>query len=491
MSKHRAVCARKYWGKIEQHASLSDTADMAESWSRLCSSQFDELRFWNKELLKAPDNNHTLRIVHENTLNVRLAADALSHMLLCFEQIEDIESYKAALVTALRLNITISDPRRPHKQLDCFTPLYRLAIHIDQLARGEKQINDFNDSDETILHAACRAGFAEILEPLFWRGACFNTIDEFRETPLNSAISSRDIDTVRFALALGSDPSRGRPRCVAFSTGIYAIMTLLVEHGADVNQQFNEPSLLSYAIRTGNMTTFCLALSLGADVVVAHPIGDVICNCLKYECNGCVHEEMACLLVEQGAVIQKQYCWGRTIFHFAAFKAHIRLLRSALDQISSPVILGLGDWSSSTALHCVIGFSHGVPLYRTLTSVSMLLQAGADVNLQDKWGISALMIAASTREGSVDLVRLLLDAGATVKVQDRDGRTPLSLAADRGHSTIVRLLLERAPPTHEDKSYLEPALRAAVERNHGDIVQHLLSFGADVHVGKVLSSALE
>jgi ankyrin repeat protein len=51
-----------------------------------------------------------------------------------------------------------------------------------------------------------------------------------------------------------------------------------------------------------------------------------------------------------------------------------------------------------------------VPLQQTLEVVSMLLEAGADINAQDVRGATALTIA--TEKGSVELVQLIQDAGA-------------------------------------------------------------------------------
>lgn len=116
MPQHRTSCARKYWRKVEQHANLTDDTDMAQSKSRLCSSRLspsneleeDNFHLRNEELSEARDKNPTLRIVHENTFNTGLAADALTQVLWEFEKTENVESYKTALVTALRLNVNVS-----------------------------------------------------------------------------------------------------------------------------------------------------------------------------------------------------------------------------------------------------------------------------------------------------------------------------------------------------------------------------------------------
>jgi ankyrin repeat protein len=77
--------------------------------------------------------------------------------------------------------------------------------------------------------------------------------------------------------------------------------------------------------------------------------------------------------------------------------------------------------------------------------VTLLLRYGADVNLQDSSGRSALMIASTL--GSIDLVNLLLRVeGCDLTLVSHNGDTAHSLALGSGHMEVVRLL--------EDDSYL-------------------------------------
>ena len=54
-------------------------------------------------------------------------------------------------------------------------------------------------------------------------------------------------------------------------------------------------------------------------------------------------------------------------------------------------------------------------------------------------GQTALMLAVS--HGRADMVALLLECGANVNMQDEDGSTALMCAAEHGHQDIVKLLL--------------------------------------------------
>lgn len=49
------------------------------------------------------------------------------------------------------------------------------------------------------------------------------------------------------------------------------------------------------------------------------------------------------------------------------------------------------------------------------------------------------MLAVS--HGNIDMVQMLLDAGADINIQDEDGSTALMCAAEHGRIDIVKLLL--------------------------------------------------
>ena len=68
-----------------------------------------------------------------------------------------------------------------------------------------------------------------------------------------------------------------------------------------------------------------------------------------------------------------------------------------------------------------------------------LVGAGADVNVLDKRGRSALALAATT--GHVELVQELCSAGASASISDANGWSPLMFAAAGGHASITDQIL--------------------------------------------------
>lgn len=86
------------------------------------------------------------------------------------------------------------------------------------------------------------------------------------------------------------------------------------------------------------------------------------------------------------------------------------------------------------------------PLYFAISNdhfstVSILLQAGADVNQSALHGFFTPLIYACAR-GSLDIATLLLQYKADPNIQDARGNTPLHSAAENGWADIVLKLLE-------------------------------------------------
>lgn len=77
-----------------------------------------------------------------------------------------------------------------------------------------------------------------------------------------------------------------------------------------------------------------------------------------------------------------------------------------------------------------------------LQDIEEAIAKGADVNSKESWlGRSALHLAACS--GSVPAARLLLDAGAMIDIHDKYGVTPLRYAAENKAIATTRLLIAR------------------------------------------------
>ncbi len=115
-----------------------------------------------------------------------------------------------------------------------------------------------------------------------------------------------------------------------------------------------------------------------------------------------------------------------------------------------------------------------------ITEIRRLIEAGADVNVINKKGVTPLFQASV--EGHYEIVKLLLDAKADVnKARTTNGITPLFWASGEGHYEVVKLLLDAKADVNikveiEGKEYT--VLSAAKEGGHTSIVKLLKEYGA-------------
>lgn len=77
-------------------------------------------------------------------------------------------------------------------------------------------------------------------------------------------------------------------------------------------------------------------------------------------------------------------------------------------------------------------------------TVKAMLAAGADVNMKDSWGGTALIDAA--HQGHKQIVRILLSAGAKVNATRKDGFTAASIAREHGFGDLADELERHARP---------------------------------------------
>jgi ankyrin repeat protein len=124
-------------------------------------------------------------------------------------------------------------------------------------------------------------------------------------------------------------------------------------------------------------------------------------------------------------------------------------------------------------------------LYGDSESMRWLLENGADPNIRNEAGATALMWAVDDLEKT----RLLIEHGANVNARSDDGRTPLLIAAEQfGNSAVVKLLLDRGASISAKSptviGYATPLSEAA---RVGDdaLMRMLIERGAEVKSGRL------
>ncbi|KAK1240068.1 hypothetical protein MKX08_007510, partial [Trichoderma sp. CBMAI-0020] len=104
--------------------------------------------------------------------------------------------------------------------------------------------------------------------------------------------------------------------------------------------------------------------------------------------------------------------------------------------------------------------------------------ADVDVNLQDKLGDTALIVAAG--KGNDDVFNLLLDHHADVKVKNKHLELPQHRAALSGHASTITMLLETGADISAKDGEQRSPLHCAVAQGHAGVIEVLLQAGADI-----------
>jgi ankyrin repeat protein len=234
------------------------------------------------------------------------------------------------------------------------------------------------------------------------------------------------------------------------------------------------------------------------------------------------HEGVLSILLENGADVNtvmrgSDFGWGDNAPLFSACeRGHVKIARTLIER---GALLDCQNRTGTTALMNSSG------PYPKIAIFELLLQAGANVNISRRDGITALstaviglcsgvfdtektefmqiiqallekkanpnVVVKSSRDrrygevdrsvlhevvnvGNLAVTRLLLANGADVNGTDKIGETPLMIAANNNHQSILQLLLDNGADVKATFSAKGTAISLAAAAGHESIVQLLI-----------------
>jgi uncharacterized protein len=265
---------------------------------------------------------------------------------------------------------------------------------VGRLLRQSKvDVNATEPDGTTALHWASYRDDGESADLLIRAGARVNAANDLGATPLWTASVNGSAAMVRRLLAAGADPNAtlllGETAMMAAArAGNPDVVQQLIARGANVNARAARgQTALMWAVAQQHPEVVKVLLASGADV---HARSDTWSQMMAVSPHG--HPDYN-RLIPHG---------GNTPLMFAA---------------------RAGD----------------------LASAKLLLAAGANVNDEDAWGVSVLVLAAYS--GFRDVVQLLLDKGADPN-SSKAGFTALHEAIMRRDEALVRTLLAGGANPH-------------------------------------------
>ncbi|CAM9219372.1 unnamed protein product [Scytosiphon promiscuus] len=164
---------------------------------------------------------------------------------------------------------------------------------------------------------------------------------------------------------------------------------------------------------------------------------------------------------------------GTTPLIFAAQGGYTRVVKMLLQKGANVEVQADNGF---TALHAAAMFGHP-------NVAQALLDAGADKDVRNEEGFTPLSTAAEKEEPA--LLGLFISAGADVNKRTFDGATALWMAAARGNVNCVKQLLRaKANPRYdkheedvEGRRWTSVTLDVAAQGGHAEVVRELLKLG--------------
>ncbi|MBO7244306.1 MAG: ankyrin repeat domain-containing protein [Alphaproteobacteria bacterium] len=144
--------------------------------------------------------------------------------------------------------------------------------------------------------------------------------------------------------------------------------------------------------------------------------------------------------------------------------------------INAGANLNLQDSYNETALHVAVRYANE-PI------TDLLIKRGANLDIQNNKGWTALMIAI--RRANKKLVSALIENGANIHLTDKNGWSALTWAVDLGHGSFAKSLIEKGADINIQDSKGRTPLMRAVKNDYTEAVFALLMKDADIDVKDV------
>ena len=354
--------------------------------------------------------------------------------------------------------------------------LFMRHVGVLSLSVGDTVILEETEEEETDLSSALiqaiTADCTEAVEYLLFLGADPNCTSANGTTPLILACWNNSIRIAKLLLKaeanVNAQDKQGTTALkvvCSLKTPNKGLVELLVESGAQLVVPGEEIVALEIATSEGHADIVRYLVNAGTPVNAQDKDG---LTSLMYACFE-KRTEIPSFLLNHGADLNTQDREGSAALHFACYKQMTAGVELLLAHGADSNLHGKGG---STPLMCACIKDGNLTMDPSI--LILLLSAGAELNAQNEKGRStALLFAAyhDYKEG----ITVLLNAGASVNIRDRFGSTALHVAAENGFLSFSELLLASgAQASLTDDDGMTP-LDYALDNNHHDVCQLLLT----------------
>src|SRR5215831_4634408 len=357
--------------------------------------------------------------------------------------------------------------------------------------RAGADVNEAQPDGTRPIHWAVYRVDYELLSALIAKKANLNVRNEFGSTPIAEAAGLADARMVKMLLDGGANPEGANPDgetalMLAIKTGEVGLVDMLIKAGANVNtiEKFHNQTPLMWAVtapkNAGDMVK--LLLAKGADVkpralytdwpsqitneprAQYRPVGGL--TALLYAArDGCL--DCVDALIKAGADVSMPTPEGVTPLMLALDNDHNDVARLLLDRGANPE---LWDWWGRTALYIVIdrretnaAGARGGAAGGGGRGGAAAARGGSRPAVSDMDIINALLAANVDLNPELNFHRPSRggNSGRFIDPLMNTGCTPLLRATMGGDSEVVRLLLDKGANPNINDMGLTPFLVAA------------------------------
>ncbi|XP_048697724.2 uncharacterized protein LOC125632890 isoform X4 [Caretta caretta] len=346
-----------------------------------------------------------------------------------------------------------------------------LSTHAEaQLSAREKRYGD------TVLHASCRKRDVEVAKILVEYGAGVDCQNDEGQTPLHVAAWEGDEALLKFFHHCKANPNVAdkmdrSPLHIAAERGHTNVVELLTEkfHSNVLARTKDGSTLMHVASEHGHPDTALAFLKKGVLLHMPDKNGAV---CLHAAAKR-GHAAVVKALLQRGAEVDARTKENYTALHIAAQHCKPLVVQTLLG-FGARVQLK-GGKAQETPLHIAACIHEGEKV------AEMLLKSGADVNVEQENGETAMHIAA--RHGNLRMIKALIEEGGELTSQSKAGECPLHIAVQHSHLPVVEEILNYLAT---EKSHAEASACVNQENKHGKAALHLAAENGHDQIADVL-----